>query len=108
VQLVPTLVDREHPAEAEEHEGDDERPEVDFLAVAERVLEGRRALGALEAQEEQQLVAAIGRGVHRLRQHRARAGEESRDELGHGDGEVAAEGEIDGLEGIGFVRHGAY
>src|SRR5207244_3570674 len=45
-ELVPALVDREEAAEAEEHDGDHERPEVDLLAEAERVLERRRALRA--------------------------------------------------------------
>ena len=40
-QLLDALVEREQPTHAEQHEGDDERPEVALAPVAERVL-GRR------------------------------------------------------------------
>ena len=43
LQLVHALVDREQAAHAEQHQGDDEAPEVDRLAVAERMVAARAA-----------------------------------------------------------------
>jgi hypothetical protein len=36
-QLLDAFVDREHAAEREEDDGDDERPEVPLASVAERM-----------------------------------------------------------------------
>ena len=48
-QLLDALVDREQAADAEQHERDDERPEVAPVAVAERVLVVGGPVGGLAA-----------------------------------------------------------
>jgi len=68
-ELVDALVDRVDAAEREEHDGDYERPEVLFLAVAERVGVVSRPLGALVTEKEQHLVASIGERVDSFGQH---------------------------------------
>ncbi len=89
--LLVALVDGEHAADGEEDDGDEEGVDVPLAAVAEGVLRGRLALGALAADEEQELVAGVGDRVDALRQHRGRATEGERHELRCRDGEVGAE-----------------
>ena len=74
-ELLDALVQREHRAEREQHERDDERPEVALGAEAERVLRGGRLAAALAAEEQQALVAGVGDRVDRLGEHRRRAGD---------------------------------
>ena len=74
--LVVALVDREQAAEREQHDRDDERPEVPHPPVAELVQLVRRLLGLTPAEEEQALVAGVGDRVDRLRQQRRRAGDQ--------------------------------
>ena len=62
-QLLDALVEGEQAAHREQHEGDDERPEVALAPVAERV-GGVGGLGRpLAAEQQQQLVAGVGEGV---------------------------------------------
>ena len=88
--LLDALVDGEHAAQAEQDDGDDERPEVPLAAVAERVLGGRRPLRPPAAEQQQRLVARVGHRVDALGQHRARAGDQEADELGDGDAALAS------------------
>ena len=76
LQFVNALVEGEHAADAEEDHGDEERPEVDGFAVAERIVRRRRSARLSQAEQQKQLVAAVGERVHRLREHRAGAGDE--------------------------------
>ncbi len=59
-ELVVALVDREQPAHREQQDGDDEAPEIAELAVAQRMVFVRWALGLLETQVQQYLVPRIG------------------------------------------------
>ena len=68
------LADREHAAAEEQQLRDDERVEVQRAAVAERMLRVGRPARAASADEQQELVAAVGERVQRFREHRARAG----------------------------------
>ena len=95
-ELLDALVQSEHRAEGEEHERDDERPEVALGAEPERVLGGRFLLRALAAEEQQPLVAGVGDRVDRLRQHRRRPGDHERGELRDRDAEVGEERGDDG------------
>ena len=90
-QLGEALVEGEHAAEREQHEGDDERPEVALPAVAEGVLGVRLARRPLAAEHQQALVAGVGERVERLGEQAGRAGDEEPDELGDGDPEVGEE-----------------
>ena len=42
LQFVHAFVDREHAADAEQHQRDEERPEIDRLAIAQRIVRRRR------------------------------------------------------------------
>ena len=91
VPLVVRLVQREQPADAEQHHGHDEAEDVALAAVAERVL-GRHALLRPPAADQQQhLVARVGDGVDRLGEHRGRPGQRERAELHQRDGQVGAQ-----------------
>ena len=87
-QLVDTFVDRESRAEQEDDDRHDEGPKVGLLAVAEGMRLGRRTRRALQAEEEQHLIAAVGGRVKRFGQHGRRASSEEADELGDGDAEI--------------------
>ena len=78
-ELLDALEDREQPADAEQHERDDEGPEVAQRPVAERVHIVGGPTRPRAAEHEQTLVAGVGEGVDRLGQHRSRAGEHERD-----------------------------
>ena len=86
------LVDRQHPAQHEHHQGDDERPEIGLHAVAERVAFIRRPLAPTLADQQEQLVAGVDQRVDRLGQHGRRAGEARGDELCQRDGAVPGQG----------------
>ena len=90
-QLLDALVEGEQPAHREQHEGDDERPEVALAPVAERVVGVGGLGGPLAAEEQEQLVAGVGEGVDRLGEQPGRAGDQEADELGDGDAEVGEE-----------------
>jgi len=59
-QLLDALEDREQTADAEQHERDDERPEVPQRPVAERVHLVGRTLRSGAAEHQQPLVASVG------------------------------------------------
>ena len=75
-KLVNAFIEGNAGTDGEDQNGDDERPEEDLGAVAERVLVVGRPLGALHAEQQQALIAGIDHGVHRLREHGRRAGDE--------------------------------
>ena len=89
------LVDRHATAEAEDEHGHHQRVEVDLFAVAERVPVVRGLFALLQAHEQQAAVARVDQRVDALGQHRRRAADPRRDELGDGDGEVADDGGVD-------------
>ena len=96
-QLLDALVERERAADGEQHDGDDERPEVALASVAEGMEWGRGALRAGTAEDQEELVAGVGDGVDGLGEQRRRAGDEEADELRDRDPEVRQEGGDDRL-----------
>ena len=104
VQLVDALVDREEAADREQDDRHDERVDVALAAVAERVLAVGRFLRLAAAEQQQQLVAGVGEGVDALGEHRGRAREEPRDELGQGDAHVRQERRDDRLAAAGCTH----
>jgi hypothetical protein len=87
-ELLYALVDREQPPEREEHERDDEGPEVALAPEAEGVGVGGLAPGRGAAPEQECLVARVGDRVQGLGQHRGGARERVADPLGQGDAQV--------------------
>ena len=62
-EVLDAFVDGDAGAEGEDENGDDETPEVDFLAVAEGVVLVGGLLCLTQAEEEQCLVAGVDDGV---------------------------------------------
>lgn len=91
LDLLVALVDREHAADREEDDRDEEGVDVLLAAVAEGVLRGRLALGLLAAEEQQALVPRVGERVHGFGEHRRRTTEEERHELRYRDRKVRGE-----------------
>ncbi len=71
--LLDALVEGEQAAHREQHEGDDERPEVALAAVAERVLAVGGLARPLAAEQQQRLVAGVGERVDGLGEQAADA-----------------------------------
>ena len=90
-QPMHALVHRKRAADEEQQQRDDQRIEIDLAPRAERMQRIGGRLRALQAEQQQQLVAAIGGGMDRLGEHRAGAGERGRAELADGDAEVGGE-----------------
>ena len=67
--LVQTLIDRKHAAHAEQHQGHDERPEVDGAPVPQRVVRIGRPRRNPHASQQQALVAAVHQRMRSLRRH---------------------------------------
>src|SRR3546814_3756941 len=62
--VEPAFVDRYARADREDQDRDDERPEIQFAAIAERVIVIGGLLGAVLAVEQQHLVAAVRSEEH--------------------------------------------
>ena len=65
-QLGDALVQGEQAAHREQHEGDDERPEVALAPVSEGMLDVGGLAGALASEQQQRLVAGVGKRVDGL------------------------------------------
>jgi hypothetical protein len=105
-QLLDAFEDREQAAQAEEHQRDDERPEVPAVRVPERMLVVRGFARLLGAEHQQPLIAGVGRGVDRFREQRCRAGEQEHEELAQRDPEVREERGDDRALRPFLARHG--
>ena len=82
------FVDRHSGAEREDQHGDDEAPEIELAAVAERMEPVGRPLRLPPTPHQQQLVGRIDDAVHAFGQHRRRAGDRRRDEFRSGNPKV--------------------
>ena len=100
-ELVYSLEDREGATDAEEHEGDDERPEVALARAAEGEALVGGARRQAHAHEEERLVAGVREGMNRLGEGRRGPGEIRRRELADRDRDVAGERGDDDLLGVG-------
>ena len=87
-QLLHALVHREHAADGEQDDRDDERVHEPFAAVAEGMCAVRAPPRLAPAAHEQQLVAGVGDRVDRLGEHRCGSGEQPRDDLRERDPQV--------------------
>ena len=89
---------RKRPPHREENDRDDERVDVSFAAVAERMsgLSALRWPCLPSAEQQQQLVAAVGDRVDRLGEHRCGSGQRPRDELCERDAHVRQKRRDDG------------
>jgi hypothetical protein len=86
------FVHRHAAADGEDHDRDDQRPEIQLLAVAERVCGIRRPAALPHTEEQQTLIAGIDQRMDALRQHRRAPADRRGNELAGGDCEVAGEG----------------
>ena len=68
--MCQALVERQPSADREEQHGDDERPEVDFLAVAELMEIIRWAAGTTDADDQHDLVGGVDQRVDAFGEHR--------------------------------------
>ncbi len=98
-ELLDPLVDREQAAHREQHEGDDERPEVPLAAVAERVRRVGRLGRPLAAEQQERLVAGVGQRVAGLGEQAGRTRDQEAGELGDGDPEVGERRRRGSLDG---------
>src|SRR3569623_710816 len=96
LQMGAAFIDRHAAAQREDADGDDERPEIQLSAVAERVLRIRRSRGAMQPQPHQQTVAGVDERMDALGQHRRAAGDEGGDKFANGDADIADDGRHDG------------
>ena len=99
--VLRAVEDRERAAEREEHQRDDERPEVLFTRAAERVLRVRRLQREPHADQQQALIARVGDGVDRLGERGGRAGHVGGTELAERDRDVSRERRDDYFSRIG-------
>jgi hypothetical protein len=99
--VLDAFVEGHAAAEPEDQHRDDQAPEVELLAVAERVLHARRALAQPKADQQQYAVEGVDRRMDALGQHRRAAGDAGHDELRDRDGDVGADRAVDGDAGFG-------
>ncbi len=76
-------------ADSENENGDDERPEVEFAPVTERMIEVRRLAAFVDTEQHQPAVARVNDGVNCLREHRRAAREKGGNELCLGNRQIA-------------------
>ena len=84
-------------ADGEDQDGDDERPEVELLAVPEGVVGVGRLAAASDAEQQEQAVARVDQRVDPLGEHGRAAGYGRGDEFRHGDRQVAGDRCVDPL-----------
>ncbi len=94
-ELVDAVADREGGAGDEHPDGGDERPQEALHARAEGALGRRLAARQADRDEQEALVGRVGDRVDGLGEHRARTGEQTAGELGHGDDRVGGQGDQD-------------
>lgn len=87
-QMLESFVHAESASEPEQDHRDDQAPEVQLLAVSERVAGIGRLVTSPVAEQEERLVAGIGHRVDALGQHRRTSGDRGCRELRHGDHRV--------------------
>ena len=91
-QLLDALVEGEQAAHREQHEGDDEGPEVALAAVAERMVGvGGLASARLPPSSSSAWLPVSASEWTASASRLGRAGDEEPDELGDGDAEVGEE-----------------
>jgi hypothetical protein len=95
LDMPPALEDRHARADREDQDRDDERPEIQLAAIAERVRLVGGALGLFLPVEQQHLVAAVDHRVEAFGQHRRRSGHPGGDEFRHADPEIGGEGAVE-------------
>jgi hypothetical protein len=104
-ELLDPLVDREQTTHAEQHERDDERPEIATVRVAERVLGIGGLLSGPGPVEQQALVPGVRERVDRFSEQRRGTRDDEADELRDTDPEIREErGDDRPLRAVG--RHG--
>jgi len=87
--MAHAFIERQHAAQEEHHQSDDEGPEIGLHAVAERMPRIRGTSATFLPDQKQDLVAGIDQ--EGFGQHRGRSGNPGGDEFRERDSEVARE-----------------
>ena len=103
--MVEALVQGNTGAQHEHLQRDDEAPEVELAAIAERVAFVGGQHRAVNAIEQHALVAGVDQRMHRLAQHRGASGPPGGGKLDERDQEIAGQGGIDHALGRGGCTH---
>ena len=110
--VVIALVNREASAQGEDHDGDDERPEIELVAVSVGVFQIGLPARPFHSEQQEQPVSAVDDRVDALGNHRGASGYGGGDELDDADGDVRQNGRDDGAEALamllGLVRAGRH
>ena len=80
--VLYALVEGQPAAYAEQHDGHDQAPEVELLAMSEVVILVGRLVRLTDADQQQELVAGVHHRVDAFRQHGRATGDGGRHELG--------------------------
>jgi len=95
------FIGRDAAADREDHQRNDQRPEVKLFAATEGMVLVRRLFAFVHPQQQQAAVARVNDRVNAFGNHRRAAGESRGAKLRHGNCEVADDCGIDG-----FIRLG--
>lgn len=93
-EMADPLEDGDAAADGEDEEGDDEGPEIEFLAIAKGAFGIGGFLAEADAEEEQELVGGIYQGMDTFGKHGGATGKGTGDEFDDGDEQVCGQGDI--------------
>jgi hypothetical protein len=105
-QAEDAFIDGDSAADGEDRQRHDQRPDIGGLAVAEGMPFVHGALAAPHADEQQEIVAGVDERMDALGQHRGTAGHRRDQELGHCNGDVSRDGDVDHASGAVAGLHG--
>ena len=95
-QSVDASEDRDAAADTENQNCHEERPEIKFATVPERMPIVGWPMTPTNSEEKDAFVRRIDEGMDRLRRHRSASGNGGDDGFGDGDGEIDADRDNDG------------
>ena len=101
--VLDAFIERHAAAQPKDQHRDDQAPEIELLAVPERMLRRRGPVAQPQTDQQQDTVESVDRRVNAFRQHGRAARHARDDELGYGDRYVGADRAIDCNFGFGHV-----
>ena len=103
-QVRDPLIDRHAAPQSKQQDSDDQTPEVQLLAPAERMKLVGGLCAAMDAKQQEQFIACIHDRVDRFGEHGRAARDDARRELGNPPHHVGCSGAVHGDRT--FRRHG--